>query len=144
MRCLKLHSLVINREVAFGESPIFLGRTYYGSVYMDLEGVELNMKLQLATLEVVCTSAIIDIDDACNEVKLVKPTFTVATEFDMVCIRFPERYGCNSAFTLFVINEVVSRNPDGVTNSASGVGSPLRSPIMEKFNQGNNQYRWCL
>ena len=69
--CPELNSHVINREVTFDESPVFLTMSVNSSVYMDLNGVQLEVELQPETLEVLSTSIIIDTDGACSEVSLL-------------------------------------------------------------------------
>ena len=65
------------------------------------------MELQPETLEVTCTSEVIDTDGACSEVEPVEPTIAVIADIDKVRIQSPDRYGCNDGFVLSAVEEVV-------------------------------------
>ena len=62
---------------------------------MDLNNVQLEVKLQLKTPEVPGTNELIDTYGACSVVEPIELTIVVTTEIDMVRIRPPDRYRCN-------------------------------------------------
>lgn len=64
------------------------------------------MELQQKTHELIGTSTIIDTNNVCGEVQLVKLTIVVANKIDKVRVRSTNIYGCNNDFALFMVDEV--------------------------------------
>ena len=112
--CLELNSPIINREVTFDESPVLLPRNVNSNVYMDMDGVQLEVELQPETPKVTSIRVIIDTYDACSKVEPIKPTVAITHNIDKVHIRSPNRYECNNGFALSAIKEIVSKNPYGM------------------------------
>jgi len=127
----------------FDESLVLLVRSDNSSIYTDLNGVKLEVELQLETLEVAGTNVAINTNGACNEVEFVKPTVVVTTDIDKIHIRSLDRYGCDNGFALSMIKEIVLRNICVAIKNACEVGVFMRSSIMAKFKRDLNLEDIC-
>lgn len=94
--------------------------------------------MQPTTPEIVGTSEVIDTSDTCNKVESIQPIVAIIANINNVCVRSPDKYGCNDGFAISMVEKVMSENFCGVVKGARRVDVLIRSTVMAKFKQGPN------